>query len=387
MGRGDYRFRYKYLYYFFVARYFRDNINKPEILRAISELSRRLHHDESANIILFLCHLSKDDRILRAMLEAAKGLFITSPQFDIAKQTEYLNRVNQELPRLVLADDNPSDNRRKMLEARDCQIRNNETDKREEEPTEIEEPDDEVTEAANINAAFKTIQIPGQVLRNSTGSLKGEPKRELVEECYGLGLRILGGIFDMVEEVLPALARVLLHQARSKSKNLTEEQGQGQVLRLLSGLLQMITLSVFRHVSNSIGTEKVSQTLAEVSSTHDNSSIKVIDLSVRLDHFEQFPRHQIEELANEFTGNHFAISLIRVMVWHHLYLFPVDFRHRQFACEKLHISTASQLRLLETEPKKTATLRAGDRTDKNKVERDRRKDKRKQAKRSRTRRA
>jgi hypothetical protein len=84
--------------------YFRDNINKIEIQESISGLSRRLHHEESANIMIFLCHLSKDERVLGAMLEAAKGLFADSPHYDINKQNEFLNRVNEELPKLALDD-------------------------------------------------------------------------------------------------------------------------------------------------------------------------------------------------------------------------------------------------------------------------------------------
>ena len=382
--RGVYKFRYKYLYYFFVARYFRDNINKPEIQESISGLSRRLHHEESANIMIFLCHLSKDERVLGTMLEAARSLFVASPRFDIGQQTEFLNRVHQELPKLVLAEGNPSDNRHKMLEEQDSlQLR--EQDVRKEKLEEVEEPDGEISEPSRINASFKTIQILGQVLRNFTGSLKGEPKRQLVEECYGLGLRVLGHIFEMVEDSLPGLATILLHRARSKSKALTVEEIQNQVLRLFSGLLQMVTFSVFRHVSDSIGTEKVSQTLAEVSGNSENKSIRVIDLSIRLDHFEHFPRTQIEEAAKEFLGNYFAMSLIRIMVWHHLYLFPVDYRDMQFACDKLHISLESRTKLLASEPKKTAIARAGNRTERDKEEKAKKKEKRKQAKRSRRR--
>lgn len=382
--RGDYRFRYKYLYYFFAARYFRDNINKPAIQEHIAGLSRRLHHEESANIMIFLCHLSKDERVLGAMLEAAKNLFATSPRFDISKQTAFLNRVNEELPKLTLTEDNPADNRKRMLEEQDSVLRREQAD-RAEEPAEVEEPDGEISELSRINASFKTIQILGQVLRNFVGSLKGEPKQQLVEECYGLGLRLLGNIFKMVEDGLPGLAKILLHQTRVQSKTLTEEEIQNQVRRLLSGLLQMLTFSVFRHVSDSIGTEKLSQTLAEVNSKYDNKSIQVIDLSIRLDHFEHFPRIQIEEAVKEFSGNYFAMSLLRVMVWHHLYLFPVDYRHKQFACGKLHISLESQAKLLASDPKKIAIPRARDSKSRDKEERSKKKEKRKQAKRSRRR--
>ena len=64
-------------------------------------------------------------------------------------------------------------------------------------------------------------------------------------------------------------------------------------------------------------------------------------------------------MAREFSGNHFAMSLIRIIVWHHLYLFPVDYKHKQFACEKLHISLESRAKLLAIEQKKTSAPRRG----------------------------
>jgi hypothetical protein len=190
--------------------YFRDNINKIEIQESISGLSRRLHHEESANIMIFLCHLSKDERVLGAMLEAAKGLFADSPHYDINKQNEFLNRVNEELPKLALDDASPTENRQRLLEQQDARRRIADADKKEE-PAELDEPDDEINELAQINAAIKTIRILGQVLRNFSGSLKGDPKRQLVEACYGLGLRVLGRIFNMVEESLPDLAKLRVY--------------------------------------------------------------------------------------------------------------------------------------------------------------------------------
>ena len=217
ISRGDYRFRYKYLYYFFVARYFRDNINKPEIQESIVSLSQRLHHEESANIVIFLCHLSKDERILTAMLSAAKNLFKDSVHFDLSEQTKFLNKVQEQMPELFLGQENPVDNRQQMLEAQDARALTASTDKVDE-VVEVDEAEAELTELALINASFKTIQILGQVLKNFSGSLKGEPKRQLVEECYSLGLRVLGKLFVMVEDGLPEIAQQLSHFARLRLK-------------------------------------------------------------------------------------------------------------------------------------------------------------------------
>lgn len=47
------RFRYKYVYYFFLAKYISDNIDRDDIKRRISDMCKRLYMEEFANVILF----------------------------------------------------------------------------------------------------------------------------------------------------------------------------------------------------------------------------------------------------------------------------------------------------------------------------------------------
>lgn len=51
---SGYSFHYKYLYYYFVARYMRDNLSESEVIQAIDNLVESLHRDDCANIIIFL---------------------------------------------------------------------------------------------------------------------------------------------------------------------------------------------------------------------------------------------------------------------------------------------------------------------------------------------
>ena len=76
------------------------------------------------------------------------------------------------------------------------------------------------------------------------------------------------------------------------------------------------------------------------------------DLSIRLDHYRQFPTPQVEDLAREFVSNFFATSLVRYMVWYHLYLFHVDYQTKQSVCETLQIPIEKQTKILAA-PKKS----------------------------------
>src|SRR6267142_895166 len=50
-------FRYKAGFYYFVALHLSDNLGKPAIREEVKWLCGQMHREESANIIVFLCHL------------------------------------------------------------------------------------------------------------------------------------------------------------------------------------------------------------------------------------------------------------------------------------------------------------------------------------------
>ena len=56
------------------------------------------------------------------------------------------------------------------------------------------------SELLQVTAAFKTVQILGQVLRGSPGSIVGERKLEIARECYSLGTRTTQFLIGLVAE-------------------------------------------------------------------------------------------------------------------------------------------------------------------------------------------
>src|SRR5207244_869271 len=72
-ANGTYGFKYRYVFYYFVARFLRDN---EELRRTtVERLSTELFREEHANIIIFLCYLSKDPVVIRRLLDGARALF------------------------------------------------------------------------------------------------------------------------------------------------------------------------------------------------------------------------------------------------------------------------------------------------------------------------
>ena len=65
----------KYSYCFFLAWHLSRNIHKSAIQSTISELIARLYHEESANTVVFLAHLSTNPLILEEMRRCAASMF------------------------------------------------------------------------------------------------------------------------------------------------------------------------------------------------------------------------------------------------------------------------------------------------------------------------
>lgn len=359
---GYLQFKYKYFYFFFVARYIRDHINENESQLQIRWHSERLYRDDSANIMLFLCHLSKDDRILGAMLDAARSIFAGDRQFDAGSQCKLFQDFDSCFPDLKL-DSDPSENRRRDLESRDEISRNQEADSVDPEAETSQSPAAEVCERLRHIAAAKTIQILGQVLKNFVGSLKGDSKKQLISECCSLGRRTLGNLFESVESNVDGWLELYLEHCRRDSSTsqdkspLDEAKLRQGVYWVVFALLQGIAFLIIKHISSSVGTDKSPQTLAELVDEEDSATMRLIELAIRLDHYKSFPLREVERLAEEFKRNAFSLSLVRFLVWNHCYLYPVEFQTKQSVCTTLQISFEGQTRLLANRPKRFRSSR------------------------------
>ena len=78
---------------------------------------------------------------------------------------------------------------------------------------------------------------------------------------------------------------------------------------------------------------------------------KLIDIAIRLDHFDTVPLTEISRIASDVRKNLFTKTVLRDLVANHMYLFHVDYRLRQELGALLDIM-ATETRYLENPDKK-----------------------------------
>ncbi|OGR29250.1 MAG: hypothetical protein A2139_06840, partial [Desulfobacca sp. RBG_16_60_12] len=334
---GYVAFKYPYLYYYFLGRYFNDHLGTEAVRQSVREMAHRLHHEESANVLVILSYLSKDPFVIATVLESAAEIFPSEHEFDVVEGSSFLAALAAEIPKLVLASGDPETRRRNLLADKDDKELVPSTEEAAGGTDSEATSDEEVQGLLEVNVAFKTIQILGQVLRNYHGSLPATDKLTIARALYSLGFRLMNFFFSGIEENKEPIVQFLYDLIHERHTAWSEERIKARVGNLLFNLAEGIAFVVTKHIADSCGDEALDLTYAQLLETTSNSSYKLVDMAIHVYHFKGFPQDELLDLYAEYNDMPFPAELVRHLAWYYFYLHSVRFDIVQRVCARMEI--------------------------------------------------
>ena len=331
-----FRFKYRYLYNYFVASYLKDHITESGIRKMIQEMSRAVHIESNANILMFLAHLSKDPVIINELLSSAQGLYDSYVPADLQDDVKFLGTLGTFSPDTVYEEDDPQSNREALLAELD---RVNPPDTRGLDFS-VDEDDEQVdvdNPLVRFLTALRQLEILGQVLKNFPGSLEGTVKLDIARECYGLGLRSLSVIFDMIRDAQEDILKQISNALREMNHDLTTTEINNRSKEVLVGLAEVISYAMVKRVAKSVGSRDLANTFRRLLDENETPAFTLINSALAIDIQPEFPANEIQDVASDFENNSLPLSVLRHLVVAHFTLFPVDYRTKQKICEVLDI--------------------------------------------------
>lgn len=319
------QFKYRYGFFYFVARSLRDDSTRFD--RHLPTLLEHIFRDDDANIIIFLAHLTRDQRLVGSILDKARTIFADSPQFDLAS-VPFLDTLGSRpsVP-LMLAPGPVTEHRRNTLRERDVHER--ELEERAQDP-------DDLVDVLRINVAMKTLTILGQILKSFPGSIKGDVKLAIAHECYALGLRTLHVIVTLIGSNLESIKGFLSRMFRERGFD--EAEAKDRMDGAIYWIVEATAFSILRKTAESVGLHRLSKTYDDVLAQHADFSISMVDIAVRLEYLGSFPENEISTLAHRTSKSPFPRGLLKLLVRHHFYLHESSLRLRQRVCKQLEIA-------------------------------------------------
>lgn len=337
---------YKYVYYFFIARYLAINISDERIKYKIELLCQRVHRDEFASIVMFLTHLSKDQFVLNQLLKNSKELFKEYQPLKLEDDVSFINDLIKKLPEQIYK---PIDVETVKQEELREEEELGEQEKQFDAMHDVYEYDidEDITSLDMLSTmikAIKTIEIVGQVTKKYWGELKAQQKYDLAEETYMLGLRTLGFHFSLVGKDTEMLIEYLKHIYRRKNptKRVSKEEIDNASRDFIFNLCSLSAFGIIKRVTNAIGYENLAGTFEDILATYDFNSVRLIDTSIKLDHNKRFPWDELERLKKDIEKNYLANIVLRNLVINYLYVFNTSFKDKQKLCEMMGIKMEQQ---------------------------------------------
>jgi hypothetical protein len=344
---GMTRFRYPYVYYFCVAKYIQLNLTEQsDQLRArINDMVSRLHSEEVANILVFLVYLTRDQELIGQMLGKARSLFAQIEPCSIDGDMDFLVTANTPVPAVLLPAGSVDKNREEYhrhldeitIEAGEGDDDKPEADLESTDVADAGREREQLDTLMQINVAFKTLQIVGQVLRNFPGSLKAELKEDMARESYLLGLRTLKALVTLLRDGQEGIREFLGPHLREQRGIKDAARVSKLVDRFLFWLSFWMTYGIVKRVAFSVGSVHLKETYRRVLEKQASVGVELIDIAIKLDHIKPVPVDDVLELYSRIRDKVFAGSILRTLARNHLYLFPMDYRRRQHLCDKLEI--------------------------------------------------
>ncbi|RLB40597.1 MAG: toll-Interleukin receptor [Deltaproteobacteria bacterium] len=334
---ANYSFRYPYLYYFFVAKYMVEHIEKCK--GEIEKIINNLNIDEYAYIAVFMVHHSKDKNILDELILNALCLFDGYEPATLSKsEMDFFDRQSDIIIKAALPSGRtmPDEERERELKIKD------ELEEKQTDDSDSVRKDDR-SDVRELRRAIKTVEVIGCIMKNRSGSLERSALENLFEEGVNVLLRFLSfyleiiGIEDNQESMTESISE-RLNKIISKKKKMPLEEDLRKMARIIFWNINfLVVYGILAKLTHSLGSDKLIEIVTKVCDKIGTPASFCIKHGVLMWYNKNI---QINEIARRFKDDDFsdiAKNAIRLMVVNHCYLHPVSHKDRQKAGSKLGI--------------------------------------------------
>ena len=332
---GNYSFAYDHYFYYFLARYFKINLNGANgasLRQRLNEIARGLNAGSNGIFLMFVIYLTHDDALTDELVRMGDEVLSELQPSELTDEVEFYNSkdyagIDRRAPECIDLDASRQRRREAADRARQTQVED------------VKRPQlspiidgigysSDLPLRTKLQYATSCLEILGQILRNFTGSLPGDRKLMILKTTYLLGLRALRAVLSVLGD---ATLRVKEEIALRDMKKASERQFAKSMERFLTIIGQIIGVSMFQQISMNVGSPDIEETAYAdtISEIGRNNATELIDLTIKLDHSAEYPFEQIKALKKLYSDNRFALMVLKDLVIANMHVFEISREMRQ----------------------------------------------------------
>jgi hypothetical protein len=324
-------FRYPYYFYYFLARDIAGSIASTGTRALLDTIVEFVHTERSTNVLMFLAHFRHEAEVLNRLIPRAKALFSAHAEAELAENTPLLLRFRT------------ADERRYLIDgpARKVSDRENAARDRDERNAHTRRHEDSNDDPLQVNAAFKLIQVLGQVLKSRAGDLDATVKLEIAETVISLGRRFMTSMYSILG---PAADEVvgMLSNAFEDSLKVDKQNAVDIANRLFAFVIASVAIAGCARTAMALSSAELMPLIDQMDKANQNETKRLILLGARLQADRSFPIERIEKLMSSLkTPKELSVTVLRRFVERRLFLNPPDRTLVRSVCNALGLELRS----------------------------------------------
>lgn len=325
---GNYSFKYKYLYYFFVSKYLSEHINEKDISSRLSKIFYNLHINENAYIAIFLIHHTKNTQVLEDLALNALCLFDkVSPASLSREETKFFNKqiniiINAVLPSSTLSPEEVRSNKLKIKDSIEEKQMDDHTKCLDDSPLDIE-----------LRRAIKTVDVIGCIIKNRAGSIEKIQLEQLFEYAMEVNLKILSAFFKIIsnEEGQKAIISHIEEQLNKieKESSLTRYEREEEAKFIFWNINYFFVYGIIKKIIVSLGSNKLIKITNNVCNKIDSPASLVVKHGILMWYTKNIQTQAIISINKREDFSNIAQKTLRSMIIEHCLMHEVHYSERQ----------------------------------------------------------
>jgi predicted MPP superfamily phosphohydrolase len=313
-----YSFSYKYIYYFLIAQKVSADIDNYENL--IYTLCNNIHLEINANILIFLSHHSKAQILIDSIVLTSEVPFENASPLTLNKDDEFVKFIAEftdVIKDKIIEERNPKEEVKNQLKLKDSIER--------QKLKEVKKNDDGILppEAIEMNQAFRTVKIIGQIVKNQSGDFEKEKLIKLVEAAYNTVFRFLGFYSGMLEKDKELLIESIVEDIKEKEKkNKRGEVDALQIEKTVRKILQFISWRIcvesMTNLMFAVGTKGQNELFDKVNVNIGSTASKIVTFAIKT-FYDKIDLKELAGLFEDVKYNYLAQCILREYIKRYLY--------------------------------------------------------------------
>ena len=332
---GNYRFDYKYIYYYFLAKYLAEEM--PDSLSEIKKICANIHKDENAYIVIFFSHNSKSNAFYEILLKEADSICERISTVTLTKnEMQFFDDSYKSLIDIVLPNKthNYKSERAKQLENKKEQEYSSLTD---------DEPEELNNEyLLNLRKSIKLTEVIGLIAKNRYTSIEKQKVNRLLTSAINLNFREISSFFELFKnpknqkDIIEFLADAIKKEV-AKEKNVDDEKYLKIASNFFWSMNFFYIFAIILKTIQSVGSETLVPFIKSIVEKDPSPANQLILEGVKIIYAKNVDKNSLFRHIKDLNYSSVAKTILKMLVVEYCRTNPTDYTEIQQLSSKMQI--------------------------------------------------